>query len=110
MQAEKLIQVFENSLSHAQGNYQMVVITSLGRNEELTKDDLVNHLMLANPEKTQSFFNSHCVFRVLKKKGLIKEKSNGLFSLNLTKCTKEERALIVKSAIKARKSYEVKHQ
>jgi hypothetical protein len=110
MNADQLIEKWESSLSHAQGNYQMVVITSLANNELLTKDDLVNHLMLANKGKTQSFFNSHCVFKVLKNKDIIKQNAGGLFSLNLTKCTPQERKKIVKAAIKARKKYEADHK
>ncbi len=114
MQASQLVESFEGSLSHAQGNYQMVVLESLADCPQLLKEELVNDLMRANKEKTRTFFNSHCVFKVLKNKGLIKENSSKEFSLNLSKPTKgteySARGQVLASAKKARKAYEVSHQ
>ena len=109
MQANQLIQTFESSLSHAQGNYQMIVLETLAYGDKL-KEELVNELMIANKGKTRGFFNSHCVFKVLIKKGLIKyNKSSEFYSLN-TNATQTETREIIKEARKARKAYEVAHK
>ncbi len=113
MQVKALIESFESSLSHAQGNYQMIVLESLADCPQLIKSDLVDDLMKANKGKTRAFFMSHCVFKVLKKKGLIKENSSNEFSLNLTigQQTTEyaARGQVKTAAVKARKQYEVSH-
>lgn len=106
--AQSLIETFEKSLSHAQGNYQMVILQSLAQSNA-TKADLVVDLMAANKGKTQSFFNSHCVFRVLINKKLVKLSKSGVYSLNLTKPDLKTRTMILNSATKARQVYEVSH-
>ena len=114
MQAEKLITAFEGSLSHAQGNYQMIVLASLAKTPQLNKKELSCDLMAANKGKSEAFFMSHCVFKVLKNKALITVDSDGDYSLNLsdnhTHKGINERRLILKSANKARKAYEVSHK
>jgi len=114
MQVKALIESFESSLSHAQGNYQMVVLESLADTPQLIKSELVDDLMKANKGKTRAFFMSHCVFKVLKNKGLIKENSSGEYSLNLTISQKTTeyaaRGQVKAAAIKARKKYEADHK
>ena len=106
--SQSFIEIFENSLSHAQGNYQMVILQSLAQSNA-TKADLVVDLMAANKGKSEIFFNSHCVFKVLIRKNLIKLSKSGVYSLNLTKPDLKTRTMILNSATKARQAYEVSH-
>lgn len=114
MQVNALIETFESSLSHAQGNYQMIVLQSLADCPQLIKSELIDDLMKANKDKTRAFFNSHCVFKVLVKKGLVKINSSDEYSLNLTKGNKgteyTDRSKVKVAAVKARKKYEADHK
>lgn len=115
MQVLKLIETWEASLCHANANYQMIVMEKIAQYENGVSHELVSQaLSLSNPERKPSFFNkNHRVFEVLIKKGMIKVRKDPqelVYVLNITKPTQEDRKLVRKAAIKARKKYEADHK
>ena len=110
MKTNNLIEKWEASLSRANGNFQMVVLETIAKyNNGASKGIINDALSLANPGREPSFFNSHVVWRVLKTKGMIRERQDPqeiVYVLNITKPTKKDRDQVRKAASKARRQYE----
>lgn len=109
-----LIEKWESSLNRANGNFQMIVLETIAKYENgAGKSVITEALSLANPGRQPSFFNSHVVFRVLKTKGMIRQRQDPkeiVYTLNLTKPTKQDRNQVKAAAVKARKNFEVSHK
>lgn len=112
MNAKQLIEKWEASLCHANANYQMIVMEKIAKSfDGCGLSVLQDALSLANPSRKPNFFNrNHRVFEVLIKKGMIKVREDPqelVYSLNLTKPTKEDRRLVKLAARRALRAFEV---